>query len=81
VDVLRPTALERPQNVAARSALLAAFGRFQAPIGPGERCTGRMDADVPAGRTKLLIRTIAYGPGAAKDRDVLQLRCVPPPTP
>ena len=81
VDVLRPTPLERVQNVAARNALLAALGRFQSPIGPGERCTGRMDADVPVGRTKLMFRTLAHGPGAAIDRDALQLTCVPAPAP
>ena len=81
VDVLRPTALERVQNVAARNALLAALGRFQSPLGPGERCTGRMDADVPIGRTKLVFRTLTHGPGAAIDRDALQLTCLPPAAP
>src|SRR5438093_1626559 len=81
VDLLRPTAFERAQNVAARNALLAAVGRLPNPTGPGERCTGRMEADVPSGRTKLIIRTLAHGPGPATDRDVLQLSCVPPPAP
>ena len=81
VDLLRPTAFERAQNVAARNALLAAVGRLPNPTGPGERCTGRMEADVPSGRTKLIIRTLAHGPGPATDRDVLQLACVPPPGP
>jgi len=81
VDLLRPTAFERAQNVAARNTFLAAVGRLPSPAGPGERCTGRMDADVPSGRTKLVIRTLAHGPGPATDRDVLQLACVPPPGP
>ena len=81
VDVLKPTALERAQNVAARNGLLAAVGRLHGPVGPGERCTGRMDVDVPVGRAKLTFRTLAHGPGTATDRDTLQLSCVAPPAP
>jgi len=62
---------------AARQTLLQKLGAVPLPTGPGERCTSRMDLDVPVGRAKLSIRTKTTASVGPADRDALLLSCTP----
>jgi cysteine-rich repeat protein len=79
VDLKRPSASEKGPGPAARQVLLGALGGLGFPVGPGERCTRRMDVDVPAGRAKLTIHTLARRTGASSDSDTVKLVCAAPP--
>jgi cysteine-rich repeat protein len=73
----RPSAAQTGPAASARAALVAAFERLAFPLPPGEKCTRRIDLDLPAGRTKLIVRTQAQSGAGPTDRDGLKLACLP----
>jgi cysteine-rich repeat protein len=73
----RPSASQSGPAAAARAALVAAFDRLVLPQPAGEKCTRRIDLDLPAGRSKLTIRTQAQSANGPTDRDNLKLGCLP----
>src|SRR5581483_8534893 len=75
--VQRPTAADTGPGAAVRQALVTAVAKLALPTGPGETCSGRIDVDVPAGRSKLVLRTEATTVDGLRDRDALKLTCVP----
>jgi len=77
VTLTKPNANAKATDAAARQVLLQKLGAVPLPVGPGERCTGRMDLDVPVGRTKLSIRTKVTPSAGQSDRDALLLTCTP----
>jgi cysteine-rich repeat protein len=77
VTLLTPNAKAKPPLNALRTSLLDAFAAVGLPVGPGERCTRRIDVDVPAGKRYLTLKTKTIGASGAVDRDTLRLRCNP----
>jgi cysteine-rich repeat protein len=78
VDVKAPSATaKRPEDIAARTALLNGFQSFTFPAGPGEECTGGFGVDVPAGKRRLVLRAETRLASGKKDTDALQLKCLP----
>jgi cysteine-rich repeat protein len=77
VDVIQPNATKTGFSGAARDALVAVLGRMSFPVGPGELCSGRINVDVPAGRSKLVLKTQATTVDGIRDRDGLKLTCAP----
>ena len=77
VEVTRPTSAQTGPAAAARHGLLAALAALALPAGPGETCTGRVAVDVPAGRSKLSLKTTVTTTDRVADRDTLQLGCTP----
>jgi cysteine-rich repeat protein len=75
----RPSASQSGPAANARAALVAAFDRLVLPQPAGEKCTRRIDLDLPAGRSKLTIRTQAQSAAGPTDRDSLKLSCLPRP--
>ena len=73
----RPSPTATGAAAAARTALLAAFDRVPLPLAAGETCTRRVDVDLPAGRSRLVLRTSATSATGAVDRDGLKLGCAP----
>jgi cysteine-rich repeat protein len=59
-----------------RQAIVAQLGAVPLPRPPGERCTGRIDVEVPAGRRGATVGLRVRGLGG-NDSDVLKLRCEP----
>jgi cysteine-rich repeat protein len=70
VDVLRP------RSGPAQAAIVGAIGDLGLPAGPGERCTRRIDVEVPAHRSQLVVRTQASPAGGKPDKDSLKLKCL-----
>ena len=70
VDVLRP------RSGPAQAAIVSAISDLGLPAGPGERCTRRIDVEVPAHRSQLVVRTQASPAGGKPDKDSLKLKCL-----
>src|SRR5690606_6815903 len=64
-------------QLAARNAVLDAVGALGLPAGPGETCSGRIEVDVPAGKS-LKLATRAVLASGKKDNDSLKLTCRKP---
>jgi len=78
LGLVRPSASQSGPAARARQALLGAFGRLPLPTaGTAEVCTERIDLDVPAGRSKLLVSAEAATVDGVRDRDTLKLTCAP----
>ncbi len=77
VSLLRPAASQSGVAAAARTAIETALGRLTFPVGPGEVCSQRIDLDLPAGKTKLLLKSEADTTAGFRDRDSLKLSCAP----
>jgi len=75
--VQRPQPTKTGDAALARQALIHALASLGFPLAAGETCTRRIDVDVPAGATRLILGTVAYPVGGSPDRDVLKLRCAP----
>jgi cysteine-rich repeat protein len=74
-----PATAKRPEDVAARAALLGAAQSFTFPVGPGEVCGDGFEVNVPAGTRKVTLRLEARFASGKKDIDPLGLKCVPMP--
>jgi cysteine-rich repeat protein len=70
VDVLRP------RSGPAQAAIASAMGDLGLPAGPGERCTRRIDVEVPAHGSQLIVRTQATPAVGKTDKDSLKLKCL-----
>ncbi|HZP42471.1 MAG TPA: DUF4215 domain-containing protein [Candidatus Binatia bacterium] len=80
VDVLRPTPSQSGPAATLRTALLDAVAALGLPGAPGERCTRRLDVDVPLGQRRVLLKTRATPVvDGQSDGDTLKLGCVGPP--
>jgi len=76
VEVIRPR--ERDTNQAPlRQGVLAQLGALSLPLPAGERCTGRVDVEVPVGRRGVAVGLVARGE-AGSDKDTIKLRCESP---
>jgi cysteine-rich repeat protein len=60
-EILRPGSGKGGAPGNARQRLLQGVAALGFPAGPGETCTGRMDIDVPAGRSRILFKTRVEG--------------------
>jgi len=77
VSLLRPSPTQTGFAAADRSALDAAFAEMSFPVGPGEVCSPRTDVDVPAGKTKLVVKMQALTAEGFHERNTLKLVCAP----
>jgi cysteine-rich repeat protein len=77
VTVRSPAAtVRRVPEVAARAALLDAFGKVAFPAGPGERCSEPIELDVPVRQAWLDLKVeVPLSGMSATDRDALRIRC------
>jgi cysteine-rich repeat protein len=75
--IVRPTPTQTGPAAAALVALQGAVDRIAFPVGPGEVCSPRIDLDLPAGKTKLALKTEATSASGRRDRDGLKLTCAP----
>ena len=76
VDVKAPTAnARRPEDIAARAALLSGLQSFTFPAGPGEVCSAGFQVNVPAGTRRVTLRAQARLATGKNDTDALQLKC------
>src|SRR5205085_2061200 len=75
VTLVKPSATQTGFPAAARTAIERALGHMTFPVGPGEVCSERVDLDVPAGKTKLLVKTQTLTMEGFRDRDALKLTC------
>jgi hypothetical protein len=64
-------------QLGARNAVLAAFSALGLPAGPGEECTGRIEVNVPTGKSLHLVTSSALSTGK-RDSDSLTLSCKAP---
>jgi hypothetical protein len=51
------------------------LGAFSLPLPPGERCTSRIDIDVPAGRKDGKLSLRIRNPLGDRDSDNLKFKC------
>ena len=77
VSLVKPSASQAGPAAGARAAILAQLGGIPLPAGPGEVCSGRIDIDLPAGRSRLGLKSEATTIGGGRDRDALKLTCAP----
>lgn len=75
VDVLKPDGAASGSELAARQALVGAIAALGLPTAPGERCTSRIEVDVPVGKKGLKLRTRALLASGGGDGDALKLVC------
>jgi cysteine-rich repeat protein len=76
VALVKPSA-KQTSAAAARAALLAGLAGIPLPAGPGELCSGRIDVSVPAGRSKLGVKSETRTAAGGRDRDALRFTCAP----
>jgi hypothetical protein len=77
LSILRPTPTQTGPAAAALAALEGGIGKMTFPVGPGEVCSPRIDLSLPAGRTKLVLKSQATSASGIRDRDGLKLTCAP----
>jgi hypothetical protein len=77
MSLAKPSATQRGWAALARPAILAQLNGIALPTAPGEVCSGRIDVDVPAGHSRLGVKTQASTTDGVRDRDALKFTCAP----
>jgi cysteine-rich repeat protein len=77
-EVRKPSARELGSLAALRQTLVSRLSALGSPVGPGERCTQRIDVPVPIGRKGVSVQLRATSAAGLRDTDSLKLRCVAP---
>jgi cysteine-rich repeat protein len=76
-EVRKPSDRDTGDKAALRQAALQRLGALSLPLPPGERCTTRIDVDVP-GRKEGKLSVRVENPLGGKDTDTVKFKCVPP---
>jgi cysteine-rich repeat protein len=71
VEVRAPSALQAP---ALRAALVSALAAVGFPVGPGERCSARVDVSAPVGKS-IAVRLRGHLANGLRDNDTLKIKC------
>jgi cysteine-rich repeat protein len=78
IELRKPSEKEQGALAALRQAVVQRLGAFSLPLPAGERCTTRIDVDVPAGRKDGKLSLRVRNPVGARDTDNLKFKCVVP---
>ncbi len=79
IEVRKPSAKDQGPAGALRQAVLQRLAAFSLPLPAGERCTQRIDIDVPAGKKQASLALRTRDTLGDKDSDSIKLRCSPAP--
>jgi len=78
VELRKPSEKEQGDLAALRQAVVQRLGAFSLPLPAGERCTTRIDVDVPAGRKDGKLSLRVRNAVGARDTDNLKFKCTVP---
>lgn len=78
VELRKPSERDSGAPAALRQAVVQRLGGFALPLPPGERCTTRVDVDVPAGRKDGKLSLRIRNPLGDRDTDNFKFKCVAP---
>ena len=78
IELRRPTEKDTGALAALRQAVVQRLGALSLPLPPGERCTTRVDVDVPAGRKDGKLSLRVRNPLGGRDSDNFKFKCVVP---
>lgn len=77
-EVRKPSVRDFGPLAALRQALVSRLAALGSPVGPGERCSRRIDVPVPVGRKGVSLQLRVASPAGSRDTDSLKLRCQAP---
>ncbi len=78
LELRKPSEKEQGDLAALRQAVVERLGAFTLPLPAGERCTTRIDVDVPAGRKDGKLSLRVRNQLGARDTDNLKFKCTVP---
>jgi cysteine-rich repeat protein len=78
IELRKPSEKEQGALAALRQAVVQRLGAFSLPLPAGERCTTRIDVDVPAGRKDGKLSLRVRNAVGSRDTDNLKFKCTVP---
>jgi hypothetical protein len=78
IELRKPSAKEQGDLAALRQAVIQRLDGFSLPLPAGERCTARIDVEVPAVRKDGTLSLRIRSPLGDRDSDNLKFRCAVP---